>query len=267
MLSAQSVSYIRGSATLLQDANVTVAKGEILAVLGPNGAGKSTLLRVLAGDLHASRGSVELNGRAIEAWSATELARQRAVLPQSESLRFAFAAHEVVRLGRYPWGERSDRHAEQIVAAALDSTGVAHLAPRPYTELSAGERARVQLARVLAQLWEPMDERGRFLLLDEPTANLDLTHQQQVLATLRRFSRAGAGIVLVLHDLNLALQFANRVLLLKEGRIAEHGPARETLTAPRITDVFGVNVEILRLADGTPWIATSARSHSCSRSR
>lgn len=259
MLAAQGVSCSRNGATLLAEASVRLAPGEILAVLGPNGAGKSTLLRLMAGELPASAGRVEINGRSIDHWTPTELARQRAVLPQTDSLRFAFEARDVVALGRYPWGERDDAHAAGIIDSAMQATGVQQFAHRPYTRLSAGERARVQLARVLAQLWEPQAELGRFLLLDEPTANLDLAHQRDVLAVLRRFAHTGAGVLLVLHDLNLALEYADRVLILRDGRVAALGPAREVLTASQVATVFGVEVELLRRSDGSPWIAASGR--------
>lgn len=267
MLTATAVSYAAGPTVLLRDATVHLQRGEVLAVLGPNGAGKSTLLRLLAGELRAHTGTVELNGRAIEHWSPAELARQRAVLPQSESLRFAFAAHEVVQLGRYPWGERDPAHAEHIVNTALEATGVTQLAHRRYTELSAGERARVQLARVLAQIWEPDAGRERALLLDEPTANLDLAHQHEVLATLCAFARSGAGVLLVLHDLNLALEYADRVVLMREGCVVAQGATRDTLTAARISDVFGVEVELLQRADGRTWIAANRPSRPAEAGR
>lgn len=257
MLFATAVSYSAGRAMLVQDASVGLRRGEVLAMLGPNGAGKSTLLRLLAGELRADAGRIDINGRQIQRWSAAELARQRAVLPQSESLRFAFESSEVVRLGRYPWGERDNVHAERIVDAALLATGAQHLSRRRYTELSAGERARVQLARVLAQVWEPDAGHGRALLLDEPTANLDLAHQHQLLATLRTFARAGASVLLVLHDLNLALEYADRVALMRRGCIVAQGPVQDTLTADRIAEVFGVEVELLRRADGRTWIAAN----------
>lgn len=260
MLSASGLCCTRAGRQLLIDAHMTLTGGEVLAVLGPNGAGKSTLLRLLARDQSPSAGTIELNGRPLASWAPDALARWRAVLPQSDSLRFAFEARAVVALGRYPWGEQAAAHADRIVMEALRAAGVAHLASRPYTQLSAGERARVQFARVLAQIWEPRNDGTRFLFLDEPTASLDISHQHEVLATLRRFAAEGVGILVVLHDLNLALDYSDRALLMKEGRIVASGVTREVLTEERIAEVFDVDVDLLpRGAGRPPWIAPRPR--------
>lgn len=260
MLSASGLCCTLDGRQLLLDAHMTLTGGEVLAVVGPNGAGKSTLLRLLTRDQSPSAGNIELNGRPLASWAPDALARCRAVLPQSDSLRFAFDARAVVTLGRYPWGEQAGAHADRIVTEALGAAGVAHLASRSYTQLSAGERARVQLARVLAQIWEPRHGGARFLFLDEPTASLDISHQHEVLATLRRFAADGVGILVVLHDLNLALEYSDRALLLKQGRIVSSGATREVLTAERVAEVFDVDVDLLpRGPDRPPWIAPRPR--------
>lgn len=260
MLIARGLGCTLAGRPLLVDAQVELAGGEILAVLGPNGAGKSTLLRLLAREQPPTSGSIDLNGRPLADWDPNALARWRAVLPQSDSLRFAFQARAVVALGRYPWGEYAGRYAEGIVNEALRAAGVAHLAARPYTQLSAGERARVQLARVLAQIWEPRSDGARYLFLDEPTASLDISHQHDVLSTLRQIAQTGVGILLVLHDLNLALEYSDRAVLMKQGRIVADGVTRDVLTAARVAEVFDVEVDLLpRGPDRAPWIAPRPR--------
>jgi iron complex transport system ATP-binding protein len=260
MLIAEGLGFDSEARVLLDDASMQLARGEVLAVLGPNGAGKSTLLRLLARESTPSRGRIALDGRPLAEWSAIELARHRAVLPQSESLRFAFAARDVVALGRHPWNPVSSPREKDIVAQAMQVAGVQHLAARTYTRLSAGERARVQLARVLAQIWEAPEGRTRYLLLDEPTANLDLAHQHEIMAALRHFAASGVAVMIVLHDLNLASEYADRALLLKQGRIHAAGPVRDVLDAQHIADVFDVDVELLPRADGRrPWIAPKPR--------
>ncbi|GAA0644641.1 hypothetical protein GCM10009548_07000 [Streptomyces malaysiensis subsp. malaysiensis] len=171
--------------TVLAEAELTVRAGEVLALVGPNGAGKSTLLAALAADLPAESGTVRLDGRPVAAWTPGELALRRAVLPQTATLSFPFTVEEVVRMGRAPWaGTPAEDEDEAAVAAAMDRTEVAEFAARPFSALSGGERARVALARVLAQ-------RTALLLLDEPTAALDLRHQELVLRVCRERPRRG----------------------------------------------------------------------------
>ncbi|TDU30702.1 iron complex transport system ATP-binding protein [Panacagrimonas perspica] len=261
MLVAEGVSCVLDGRNVLRGVDLRLTAGEVLAILGPNGAGKSTLLRVLARENTPTSGRIELNGRALDQWSAVELARQRAVLPQADSLRFAFEVREVVRLGRYPWNGGTSDKEKQIVEDAMCAAGVEQFAARPYTSLSGGERARVQLARVLAQIWEAPERGTHFLLLDEPTASLDLAHQHEVLTAVRGFAARGAGVALALHDLNLATRYADRVLLMKDGTVDTIGNARDVLTAANIGRVFNVDVDLLRDERSEhPWIASRRRS-------
>ncbi|MGQ0621569.1 MAG: heme ABC transporter ATP-binding protein [Panacagrimonas sp.] len=258
-LRARGLGYFQDGRALVQGIDLELAPGEVLSVLGPNGAGKSTLLRLLSGELTPGTGQVELENRELHQWNPGDLARHRAVLPQTESLRFSFSVEQVVRLGRLPW-PAAGRESE-IVAAALAAAGVRHLGPRAYPELSAGERARVQFARVLAQVWERVDDRARYLLLDEPTASLDLAHQHQVLTTTRQFAASGVGVIAVMHDPNLALLYSDRTLLLAAGRVVASGPTREVLTAERVSRVFGIEVEAIdRAGFDTPWLAPAVAS-------
>lgn len=251
-LRARQLGYWRGARRLLDGIDLELGPGVVLAILGPNGAGKSTLLRLLSGELRPGTGYVALDGVDLRAWNAGKLARRRAVLPQSESLRFAFSAEQVVQLGRLPWP--AGRESE-IARAVLQAAGVLHLQDRAYPELSNGERARVQFARVLAQVWEPQADEARYLLLDEPTASLDLAHQHDILATTRRFADSGAGVVAVLHDPNLALLYADRCLLLADGRPIALGPTRQVLTPERVSGVFGIEVRAIeRPGSDLPWL-------------
>ena len=262
MIRAQGLSYSAGLRALAHSIDLEIRPGEVLAVLGPNGAGKTTVLRLLAGELPPSRGVVMLDGKPLPHYRAADLARRRAVLPQSESLRFGFLGHEVVALGRYPWGGGAAPSESSIVMEAMRAAGALEFAERRYTQLSGGERTRVQLARVFAQIWDPGDQGPRFLLLDEPTANLDLAHQHEVLGAVRRFASTGVGVVMVLHDLNLAQRYADRVLLLHEGRVHACGRPEEVLTTETIRRVFDVDVDFLPGGPSCPrWIAVRPRSH------
>ncbi|HET6860688.1 MAG TPA: heme ABC transporter ATP-binding protein [Streptomyces sp.] len=224
---------------VLRGIDLTARTGEVLALVGPNGAGKSTLLAALAADLPAAAGEVRVDGRPVHDWSAPELALRRSVLPQSAALSFPFPVEDVVRMGRAPWAG-TDREGEDdaAVAEAMAATEVAEFAARPFSALSGGERARVALARVLAQ-------RAPLLLLDEPTAALDLRHQELVLRICRDRAAAGDAVVVVLHDLGLASAYADRVAVLHHGRVAAEGPPAEVFREGLLSEVYRQPVEVL----------------------
>ncbi len=208
----------------------------MLAILGPNGAGKSTLLAALAGDIVPAEGGVLLDGRPLPSFKAIELARRRAVLPQQTVVQFAFTAREIVEMGRAAIDrDVIDRTA---VDRALQETDAYDLQHRIFPTLSVGEQARVSLSRVLAQ-------ETPILLLDEPTAALDLRHQQLVMELARALASRGAALAVVLHDLNLAAAYADRILMLQDGRMAALGPPRETLTESLLSAIFDCRVSVI----------------------
>ncbi|MGW6063162.1 heme ABC transporter ATP-binding protein [Streptomyces sp. NPDC055189] len=227
-----------GGREVLSGVSVTARAGEVLALVGPNGAGKSTLLAALAADLAADEGVVRVCGRGVAQWPARELALRRAVLPQAASLSFPFAVEDVVRMGRAPWaGTVLEEDDDRVVREAMDATEVVEFAARPFSALSGGERARVALARVLAQ-------RAPLLLLDEPTAALDLRHQELVLRICRERAAAGDAVVVVLHDLGLAAAYADRVAVLRGGGVAAEGAPGEVFTGELLSEVYRQPVEV-----------------------
>ncbi|GAB7107983.1 heme ABC transporter ATP-binding protein [Streptomyces phaeofaciens JCM 4814] len=238
VLAAADGLHVRlGSRDVLCGVDVDVRAGEVLALVGPNGAGKSTLLGALAADLPAARGTVRIHGRPAGEWSAPELALRRAVLPQAAALSFPFTVAEVVRMGRAPH-DSSPAEDDLTIAEAMAATEVSAFAGRPFSALSGGERARVALARVLAQ-------RAPLLLLDEPTAALDLKHQELVLRVCRERAREGDAVVVVLHDLGLAAAYAHRVAVLHAGRVAADGPPGEVFTERLLSEVYEQPVEVV----------------------
>lgn len=243
-LEARAVSVRAGGRWLLDAVSLSLRPGELTALVGPNGAGKSTLLDVLSGHRRPESGEVLLDGRPLAAWPLHLLALQRAVLTQDSDLAFPFAVEDVVDLGQAPHRDRRGREARRRVGErAMALAQVGHLAQRLYPTLSGGERQRVMLARVLAQLLEPEGlPAGRWLLLDEPTSSLDLAHQKLVLETVAALAEDGCGAIVVLHDLNLAVRFADRVALLAEGRLIASGTPEAVLTTERVGDVYGVEV-------------------------
>ncbi|WP_243718911.1 heme ABC transporter ATP-binding protein [Actinomadura sp. KC06] len=228
----------RGARTVLADVDLTVRTGEVLALVGPNGAGKSTLLAAVGGDV-ASTGDITVDGKPLGAWSHAELAMRRAILLQRQTVAFPFTVAQVVGMGRAPWaGTPLEDDDEAAVAEAMRQTDVTGFADRPYPQLSGGEQARVALARVLAQ-------RTGTLLLDEPTAALDLHHQEMVFGVVRERAAAGAAVVAVVHDLGLAAAHADRVAVLAGGRLAACGPPADVLTAELLSDVYRHDVEVV----------------------
>jgi len=256
MLRASGIQVRRKTRTILDGIDLEVHPGELLALIGPNGAGKSTLLGALAGERQPEGGAVELEGRNLFSIKPKDRAQRLAVLPQESRVDFPFNALEVALLGRvpYPSGQESGRDLA-IASAALQVAGVGHLAERVYPTLSGGERQRVQLARVLAQLWEPPAAGARYLFLDEPIANLDPAHQLAVLDLARRLSREGFAVIAVLHDLNLAAQFADRIALLVGGRMLGIGSPAEVLQPSTLSEAYGMRARVLPHPDlGVPWV-------------
>lgn len=255
MLKTLNLNVTRGTKPVLRDLSLDIKPGELTALLGRNGVGKSTLLKVLAGELNPSpasgkaartgkaaaglSGATTLNGETLSTIAPQRLARLRAVLPQASQPVFPFSVEEIVLLGRYPHmtGGTPARRDREIVGAALELAGAETLAGREITTLSGGELARVQFARVLAQLWPDTSitpatasATPRYLLLDEPTAALDLAHQHRLLATVRTLTRDwGIGALTIVHDPNLAARHADRLALLADGTILASGTPREMM--------------------------------------
>jgi iron complex transport system ATP-binding protein len=245
MISATGVGVDLEGTTVLDGVTLDVVEGEVLVLVGPNGAGKSTLLAVLSGERPPTRGAVTLDGRELAAIRHGELARLRSVLTQENTVSFPFRVSEVVAMGRSPWARTIESRNDIVaVADALDAADVTHLAHRRYTSLSGGEKARVSLARVLAQ-------GARTIYLDEPTASLDLRHQEDVMRIARRLAEQGRAVVVVLHDLTLAGAYADRLALISNGRLEAVGSPAEVLTEERVERVYGLPVE-LHLVGGKP---------------
>ncbi len=261
-LRAEGVVVRVGAAELLRGATLELSAGEVLAVVGPNGAGKSTLLRVLAGDRTPAAGTVTMEGRPLAAWSLGERALRRAVMGHEEEPAFPWLVREIVLLGRLPHHGGSPLARDHAIVARLlaDVDGGA-LAERVHTTLSSGERQRIGLARALAQVWPDDLDPGvpettgpasgasarapAWLLLDEPTANLDLRHQALALGLLRARAAQGAGILVVLHDVNLAAAHAHRIAIVHQGQVVEAGRPSEVLRAELLERVFEVPMLVI----------------------
>jgi iron complex transport system ATP-binding protein len=255
-LETHNLSYRIAGAQILYDVTVKCEPGKLTAILGPNGAGKSTLLSALCGQIKPSQGAVWLNGKLLGSYRQADLARFRAVMPQDNSIAFDYTVHDVVELGRYPHRLRPSANEADIVQAALEAADVAPLARRTFNTLSGGEKARTQLARVLAQIWESPsastpNHPQRWLLLDEPTAALDLSHQHSVMRTVKNWAaQRGIGVVAILHDINLALRYADTALVMLKGTVADQGIASAVLNTELTARVWGIKCERITTEDG-----------------
>ena len=243
-LTIENISVRRDSRLLLNNVSFAVKPGEVVAVLGPNGAGKTTLFRVITDEITPDTGQVTLHGKPVKSWDLTERAQIMGILPQSSSLNFSFTVHEVVLLGRSPCSSNREQN-NNIVRKALERVDGWHLHNRDYTSLSGGEKQRVHLARVLVQIWDEPAYGPRVLLLDEPTSALDPAHQHLTLQTAREFAQNNVAVVIIVHDLNLASQYADRLVMLREGLLEAEGPPREVLTQELLKRLLDIDVCIL----------------------
>jgi cobalamin transport system ATP-binding protein len=241
LLTAQNLSFAYDGRPVLKEVSLAVEGGEFVGLIGANGSGKTTLLRVLLGLLPAT-GAVRLCGDSLKSLDRREVAKRATMAPQDTRLDFAFTAREIVAMGRTPYLGRfrpesvSDKEA---IARAMRETDTEELAERPVTELSGGERQRVHLARAFAQ-------ETRVVLLDEPTANLDLTHQYEALELVREFTQSGGAALAAIHDLSLAARFCDRLLLLSEGKIVAAGLPAEVITESNLARHFALRARVRR---------------------
>ncbi|MDY2941775.1 MAG: heme ABC transporter ATP-binding protein [Varibaculum sp.] len=248
-LSAQGLAFSYGEKTVLRDVSLTVSGGEVLGLLGPNGTGKSTLLSLLVGDRRADSGEIKVFGRALGEYSRRELAQVRAVMPQSAVFPFAYLVRDIVAMGRTPWGSTPQEDAE-IIDSALQVTETTGLQDRDVTTLSGGEQSRVTFARTIAQ-------QSRIVFLDEPTAALDIAHQERIMEICRDLAQQGCAVVVVLHDISLAAAYCDRVLLLTAGALAGEetltGSPAEVLTGETLSSVYDWQIQVIDVA-GHPQI-------------
>jgi iron complex transport system ATP-binding protein len=255
MLKVATLSASLSGRPVLHDITLRALPGTVTAIVGPNGSGKTTLLRALTGDLPYD-GSACLNGIEVQGSLPRRMAAIRAVLAQATHLAFPFTVDEVVRLGLTAGLHGADA---DLPARALDRVGLAGYAQREVQSLSGGEQARVHLARVLVQVWEPVTDQGpRWLFLDEPVAALDIGHQLTVMQIARAYADAGGGVVAVMHDLNLSAMFADQIVLLQQGQVLAQGCPDDVLTDTILSRAYGCGVRVNAAPQRGPWLVPQA---------
>lgn len=244
-IEARDIRVAFGDVEILHGLDFTAGAGEITAIIGPNGSGKTTLMKALIGENPYS-GHVTINGVDIATLQPWQFATKRAVLPQATNLSFPFTVREIVRLGLTTGiSGDADGRLEELPDLALEQVDLSGFAGRFYGELSGGEQQRVQLARVLCQVWEPvLDGEPRWLFLDEPVSSLDIQHQLLIMRLARKYAENGGGVIAVMHDLNLTAMFADNVHIISHGNIAANGTPKKVLSTKILSDVFGCNLQV-----------------------
>jgi len=243
MISVKELRYSIGKKHLVNGLNFDVYPGELMAIVGANGAGKSTLLKLLCKEIDFHSGEILLRGKPLAAYKQNALAKFRAVLSQQTTLSVSFKVHELVTMGRYPhFDTLPSDHDLDIIQRAMEETGVSQFSHRDYNTLSGGEQQRVQLARVIAQIY---DQNEGILFLDEPTNGLDLRYQQQILSLARSLADRGYCVVSILHDVNIASRYADKVLIMKQGKSVAFGAPTEVINCENIHRAFNIHVKLI----------------------
>ncbi len=246
MLRTENISYRIGKKQILRNISLEFAPGEFNMILGPNGSGKSSFLKIFSGEINDYDGDVYYDDKKIASIKKEELAKKRAVMSQQPELNFPLSVEEVVLMGRYPhFAFSPGKKDEDICDQVMDRMNLQSFRERNYLTLSGGEKQRVQFARVLAQVWEKPALHNRHLFLDEPLASLDINYQQEFLQVAREFAK-DTILVAVMHDLNLATQYGDKLFFLKDGELVAKGKPEEILSEELIRDVFNVRTSIIK---------------------
>ncbi len=246
MLKTENIHYSIGKKLILNDISAQFHSGEFNMILGPNGSGKSTFLKIFSGEISNYNGAVFYGEEKIAVLKKEDLAKRRAVMSQQPELSFPLMVEEVVMIGRYPhFTFKPNKKDEAICQEVMKRMNLLSFKERNYLTLSGGEKQRVQYARVLAQIWENPTQGCRYLFLDEPLTSLDINYQQEFLQTAREFTNTDTVLIAVMHDINLAIQYADKLFFLKEGKLIAHGKPKDVLSEALIKEVFNVDVTII----------------------
>jgi len=253
MLSAERISFRVDQKYLLQESSLCFEQGLFHVIMGANGAGKSTLLKVLAADQRSSSGKIILDQKGLAAYSKKELAIKRAVLSQHYEITFPVSVRDIVLMGRYPYfANRPSPNDLLICRQAMELMNVHEMEDRDYTTLSGGEAQKVQMSRVLSQIWEADENRKKLLFLDEPVSHLDIKYQHQLLKAAKELCRHHTTVIAVLHDINLAIAYADRIVFMKQGKIVYDITDLAKVSTAVINDVFDVSSTILHPGNHKP---------------
>ena len=247
ILKLNSVTYnIQKTKDLVKDISFDILSGDLVSIIGPNGSGKSTLIKLISGELSASSGSIFFLNKEIKDWSLEKMANCRAVLSQSNYLSFPFSVLNIVKMGRYPIA-RTDKDSleDDICIQILNDFDLSNHIEQNYTTLSGGEKQRVQLSRIFAQIHSDNNYDGKILLLDEPTSYLDIKHQQVLFELIKGMNQKGLTIIMVLHDLNHAVMHSNKIIMMKNSEVISFGESKDVVNEENLSKVFDINLKLI----------------------
>ena len=245
ILDVKSISFGIGKKILINNITFCVKKGDIISIIGPNGAGKSTLVRLISGELKSFNGIIKINDTNLEQWDIEDLALHRSVLHQASHISFAFTVKDIIKMGSYPHDlKEKSIHLHPAYFELLDVFDLIDYENRIYTSLSGGEKQRAQLARAILQVIISRDFKDKILILDEPTSFLDIKHQLSLFEYLKKLNKKGLSIIMVLHDLNLAISNSDKILILKEGKMFKFGEVKRVITKESLKNAFEANFDL-----------------------
>ncbi len=247
MLELKNISHAIGKHQILENISASFEPNKLAMIIGPNGSGKSTLLKIISNEIANYTGSVYYSNKLLTRKDKSDIAKIRAVLSQESELSFPLSVEEVVMMGRYPhFSLKPTLKDISICNQALEKMKMSAFSDRNYLTLSGGEKQRVHFARVMAQIWEQPEDNNRYLLLDEPIASLDLNYQHEFLKITKEIAQQNTVTIAVIHDINLALQYADTVLLLRNGNIIANGPPIEVITPENLFNLYGLRCRVLK---------------------
>jgi iron complex transport system ATP-binding protein len=247
MIEANAISYHIKQKHLVKNVSFSIQSNELVVIMGANGAGKSTLLKIIAGAIPPSGGDLFFSGKKISHYSAAELSKKRAILSQHYHIAFPISVHDLVMMGRYPYIDTIDTKTNELIAdQSMEIMQISNLRNRDYNTLSGGEAQKAQMSRVMAQITNEHDEE-KLLLLDEPVSHLDIKHQHELLSVAKKLLNNKTAVIAVLHDINLAIKYADRIFFMKQGELIHAVTKKEPVTASILKDIFDIDATILDL--------------------
>ena len=221
--------------------------GDMISIIGPNGSGKSTLIKLLSDEISPTSGNILFKNKENALWDLNDIAKLRSILPQSNHLSFPFSVCDIIKMGRYPFrGDDTSKYSQDVCDHLIEIFDLKKQKKQNYITLSGGEKQRVQLARVFAQIWSESDYSGKLLILDEPTSFLDIKHQCMLFDFLRKLNKSGLSILLVLHELNHAIVNSNKILMLKDGNKIEFGDIDKVVNEKNLEKIFDINIKLTK---------------------
>ena len=241
----KSLSFSINDKLLIRDINLDILEGDMVSIIGPNGSGKSTLIKLVSNELSANSGTIIIKDKLNSSWSIKELSKFRAVLTQSGHLSFPFSTFDIIRMGRYPF-ETNKVVNDKICIELIDLLDLNNQIDQVYTTLSGGEKQRVQLARVFAQIWSDNTYEGKILMLDEPTSFLDIKHQYSLFKILKSLNSKGLTIMMVLHDINHALSYSEKIIMLKDSNLVGFGKINEIINSEILEKLFNLKLNLIK---------------------